>query len=274
MKNMNLNFLSDNLDNLVENTIYFNNICLTVHETKLYELFDSQQVISSTNEYFQIIISLTDDISITALNNTYFVQKGHSFIFTCNTDYTLTSGKKCTVCSISFSITPQTTSKESLDFYMAFKKNKTFNFPLNIENLFKTLTVLESKIEFLHIISTIYASISSGGADNTTNNLSAQIISYMKMHYASPIQIMNISKVFNSSYRTLSRTFKIQTGITMTNKLNEIRIDAAKQHLSTNMPINEISKTVGYTNEYYFSNIFKKTTGMSPTKYRTMIKSN
>ena len=42
---------------------------------------------------------------------------------------------------------------------------------------------------------------------------------------------------------------------------------------SNNINIKQISKMVGYDDEYYFSRLFKKQTGQSPTAYRKMLES-
>ena len=48
-----------------------------------------------------------------------------------------------------------------------------------------------------------------------------------------------------------------------------LRINAAKGYLeNTNKSIGEISNAVGYENALYFSRLFKKYTGMTPTGYK------
>ncbi|MBQ2167887.1 MAG: helix-turn-helix transcriptional regulator, partial [Prevotella sp.] len=51
--------------------------------------------------------------------------------------------------------------------------------------------------------------------------------------------------------------------------LNEIRIKRACKLLTdTSLHINEICREVGINNQVYFTKLFTKTIGMSPTKYR------
>ena len=48
-----------------------------------------------------------------------------------------------------------------------------------------------------------------------------------------------------------------------------LRVNAAKGYLeNTNKSISEISDAVGYENALYFSRLFKKYTGMTPTEYK------
>ena len=53
------------------------------------------------------------------------------------------------------------------------------------------------------------------------------------------------------------------------NYLIELRLNRAKELLKyTPLPVNEIALSVGIANPYYFSRLFKKHTGTSPTEYR------
>ena len=54
-----------------------------------------------------------------------------------------------------------------------------------------------------------------------------------------------------------------------------LRISAAKRYLdSTNKSIAEIASAVGYDNPLYFSRIFKKHTGYSPSEYKNKFSQN
>jgi two-component system response regulator YesN len=75
------------------------------------------------------------------------------------------------------------------------------------------------------------------------------------------------SMELNSNY--LSHLFKIQTGKTAIEYLTEIRIRKAKELLlSTNLKSYAIARTVGYADSQYFSQVFKRSTGMSPGQFR------
>lgn len=75
---------------------------------------------------------------------------------------------------------------------------------------------------------------------------------------------------FESSY--LRRIFKWKTGITIMQKLEDIRIKKAKKLLCSGRYRNrEIASMVGFSDQYYFSKRFKQICGMSPTEYRDSI---
>lgn len=102
------------------------------------------------------------------------------------------------------------------------------------------------------------------------NSISAQVKLYLKEYFKDNIHVEDIANALNISYRSLARRFKNETGITISDQLTKMRIDAAKQLLKdSNMPLYDIAAAVGYENEFYFSKMFKKAEGIPPSKYRT-----
>lgn len=75
-----------------------------------------------------------------------------------------------------------------------------------------------------------------------------------------------------SKYR-LAHKFKEYTGVAPVQYITRIRMDKAKKLLSeSTMPVGEIAAVLGYDNALYFSRLFRKNEGMSPTEYRDMFK--
>lgn len=71
----------------------------------------------------------------------------------------------------------------------------------------------------------------------------------------------------NSSY--LSHIFKEKMDISVTDYINRVRIDAAKQLLdTTSKSVTEVCMLVGYNDSGYFSRVFKQYTGVCPSSYR------
>jgi two-component system, response regulator YesN len=67
----------------------------------------------------------------------------------------------------------------------------------------------------------------------------------------------------------LTRMFKKQTGFSISDYLQQQRIEYAKKLLiETDMPVSEIALSAGYSNFSYFSTIFKKMTQLNPMEYR------
>lgn len=67
----------------------------------------------------------------------------------------------------------------------------------------------------------------------------------------------------------LSRLFRKETGLSLTDYIVERRMEKVKDELATtNVKISEIAVSVGYTNFSHFSKLFKRMTGMTPQEYR------
>lgn len=76
--------------------------------------------------------------------------------------------------------------------------------------------------------------------------------------------------VFGQSPHTLSTIFKKAYSVSPNEYIMNKRITKAKDLLSVFPPISikQIAVMIGYTDPFYFSRIFKMTTGQTPTDYR------
>jgi YesN/AraC family two-component response regulator len=94
------------------------------------------------------------------------------------------------------------------------------------------------------------------------------ISNYLNAEYVNKITSEDIEQAFESNYDYLNRIFQKMTGYTILSYLNAIRIKKAKDLFDTTpMKISEIGYLVGVDDPYYFSKLFKKHTGMTPSQY-------
>lgn len=106
-------------------------------------------------------------------------------------------------------------------------------------------------------------------AEPIPGTFATQVIFYLEEYFGEKIMVQDIANAMNTSCRTLIRRFRAETGMSISDKLTEIRLDHATQLLiSTKLPIYEIAAQCGYENEYYFSGIFKKKLHCPPGVYR------
>ncbi len=112
----------------------------------------------------------------------------------------------------------------------------------------------------------------------TDNTRVAEIIDkatiYFNEHYSENISIDKYSENNHVSTSWFIRNFKQYTGFTPMQYILSKRIYNAEillQNPSYN--VTEVSRIVGYANPLYFSRIFKKAKGLSPSEYRKSIKS-
>jgi len=74
----------------------------------------------------------------------------------------------------------------------------------------------------------------------------------------------------NVSY--LCTHFKRETGKTISEYVNEIKVTECKRLLETSdMPVSQISEHLGYSSQNYLIKVFKKITGTTPTEYRNSV---
>ena len=102
--------------------------------------------------------------------------------------------------------------------------------------------------------------------------LTNSVLEYLKSNYQYKISSEIIEKNFSYSFEHLNKLFKSHMNTTIFKALEMIRIDSAKKLLiASNLSIKEIAVRTGYFDNIYFSKVFKKTVGTTPTKYRQSI---
>ena len=93
---------------------------------------------------------------------------------------------------------------------------------------------------------------------------------FLSEHYADPnLMLQDVAGEVHLSQSHFSTVFAQETGLTFTQYLTALRIGKAKELLeATEMRSSQIALEVGYNDSHYFSYLFKKTTGMTPSDYR------
>ena len=110
---------------------------------------------------------------------------------------------------------------------------------------------------------------SAGEARNSSVINDAKV--YMAQHYNDPnLMLQDVAKAVNMSNSRFSTVFSQQSGQTFTEYLVYLRMSKAKEMLkTTDLKSSQIAHETGYNDAHYFSYIFKKHVGMTPSEYRT-----
>lgn len=106
--------------------------------------------------------------------------------------------------------------------------------------------------------------------DNTTRRVIQEAKEYIREHYPDPeLSVETLCRHLHMSPAYFSTVFKKETGQTYVNYLTEVRLGKAVELLNeTDDKTYMIAQKVGYQEQNYFSYVFKKRYGVSPTKYR------
>ena len=105
---------------------------------------------------------------------------------------------------------------------------------------------------------------------NKNRDILENSIEYIKTHYMDENMSLNaVAQVANISANHFSALFSQNIGQTFIEYLTGIRMEHAKELLRcTGKRASEIALEVGYKDSHYFSYLFKKTQGMTPSDYR------
>jgi two-component system response regulator YesN len=104
-------------------------------------------------------------------------------------------------------------------------------------------------------------------------NLIRKASEYIEQHYANPeLSLNEVATLVNLSASHFSVVFSQETNRTFKECLTDIRINKAKELLRmTGLRSADIAYQVGYNDPHYFSSVFKKHTGLSPSEFRSQI---
>ncbi len=107
----------------------------------------------------------------------------------------------------------------------------------------------------------------------TKNRIAIQgMKTYIKKNYHKNITLEEIADSVYLSPSYASRIFKENQGITITDYISKVKLEEAKKMLQNpEYKIDYIAEKLGYNDASYFSKVFRRKEGMSPTQYRRIV---
>ena len=143
-----------------------------------------------------------------------------------------------------------------------------------IESLDVNSVILQSQektMEYVIRILTQALELREKTASNRYGDIVNEVMRYIEENYADEELSLNLlASHVNFSPNHLSMVFSQQTGQTFIKYLTDFRMNKAKELLRcSGKRSSEIGLEVGYKDPHYFSHMFKKTQGMTPTQYRS-----
>ena len=117
----------------------------------------------------------------------------------------------------------------------------------------------------------LQAAILTSTAVRLVNREVSEAIQFIEKNYHTHITLEQVAEQLKISANYLSRLFTKELNISFTYYIIQARINRAKELLTdTHMKTYEIAHRVGFTDESYFSRVFKKSTGIKPNEYRKL----
>ncbi|MBE5846157.1 MAG: response regulator [Lachnospiraceae bacterium] len=98
------------------------------------------------------------------------------------------------------------------------------------------------------------------------------VIREIRENYMEDITLTGLAERYNISTGHLSKMIKERLQVNFSDYIASLRMQRAKELLrDESISIQEIAETVGYKDYFYFTKVFKKIEGISPSKYRRSI---
>ncbi len=152
--------------------------------------------------------------------------------------------------------------------------DKTFGNPLRrFEAVLQHETVEERVEDLKAIILEMYAMIENS-RQNAFSGAIAQAELYIIGHFSDKdLSLTDVTKHIAASQAHFCVEFKKKTGETFIDYLTRIRMEKARELLMLGgRKVYEVSEMVGYDNATYFSTLFKKQFGISPSEFKAALK--
>lgn len=180
--------------------------------------------------------------------------------------------------SLNYSDDINKTKAKLLELLIAIKRN--INSHISEDGIFEQIyitNIIESndinslKVTFKNYIKSIVSNVENF-KNSKLSGIISEAINYITKNYNKDISLDDVATELNMSYHYFSKFFKDTIGKNFVDYLTELRIEKSKELLKDNtISIKSICYEIGYHDPNYFSKIFRKATGMTPTEYRTSI---
>lgn len=94
-------------------------------------------------------------------------------------------------------------------------------------------------------------------------------VTYIARHFAEPLALDVVAAHVGLSRAYFSNLFKRSTGSSFREFLNQVRVEESKRLLTgTDFALVDIAIAMGFSDQSYYSKVFKKYTGLTPKQYR------
>jgi len=127
----------------------------------------------------------------------------------------------------------------------------------------------EAKMKELYGTEAPVSSAAAGIEQAEPKDIHIRIQSYIEKNYKNDLSVSEMAEHFKYAEPYFCKIFKQYFGRSFVSYLTDYRIKKAKQLLTeTSMTVSEIGKETGYPDSNYFTKVFRRKTGVTPSDYR------
>ncbi|HEY2494366.1 MAG TPA: AraC family transcriptional regulator [Paenibacillus sp.] len=132
------------------------------------------------------------------------------------------------------------------------------------------ISMFQTEMLFREVLNeTLLCVVNREDSCETTHTLFQRISNYIHEYYYQSLTIASLAEQNNINRNRLSYIFRRHAGMGPAEYLLKYRINMAQEMLFTSdAPVQQIAQTVGIADPFYFSRVFKKQFGISPTEHR------
>ncbi|MCP1133950.1 response regulator [Paenibacillus polysaccharolyticus] len=128
---------------------------------------------------------------------------------------------------------------------------------------------MKDAVQYLYLAADELVNFKRSNEEERANIVVQSLCNYIKSNLEKDLTLVRLAELhhFNPSY--LSRFFKQEMGINLSEYIDDSRIRKAKELLmNQELMVREVALQVGYESAHSFTRLFKKQTGMTPQEYR------
>lgn len=162
--------------------------------------------------------------------------------------------------------------EKSLSYFLKSLTRLAFEYDLDITHRVKALDIqsLNKKVfakNITKIIDLIFQRIFNSSSD--LSNVIKKVKMYLDKNIKKSLTLESVAEYANISTYYLSRAFKNELGVNFNRYIIDEKMKLAKDMLeNTDMPITRIALELSYREPNYFSKVFKRIVGITPSEYR------
>ncbi|NUU79337.1 helix-turn-helix domain-containing protein [Paenibacillus xylanilyticus] len=130
-------------------------------------------------------------------------------------------------------------------------------------------TCMKDAVQFLYQAADQLVRFKSSNEQERANAVIHSLCTYITEHLEEDLSLVRLAELYHFNPSYLSRFFKQEMGINLSEFIDELRIRRAKDLLrNADLMVREVALQVGYEAAHSFTRFFKKVTGMTPQEFR------